>query len=345
MPNISASSADRASKCAASHALPAVFEESSDAAEKGDIVHNYIRCMLSKAATPLVPPEYLEYCKAIPIEAIVDGLEIMDTEASFLLDLQTKSVRYLGSNLGRNYPDHGPYEIPLTVDLVARDSKNFYEIDWKTGQTVESPEDNWQRRLCASALLLHYGRDSIISKNIYLRDEGGTFQDQHEFSVLDVYSFIEEFTRVVDAVLVARRIVSDGGVPDTFPGDHCKYCPAMSFCPAKTALVRKFSEDLTEQDLVVKILSLPPEAQGNLMVRVKEIKSIVEQAEKILREQAIDHPLPVGDKHEYRPIDRQRQFFDKDAALGLLKSLGIDDDGIAKLYKTTLVTEVRKLKK
>lgn len=341
--NISGSSAGRAAKCPASHALPQIIEPTSQAADRGNVAHNYIRCKLSNSAIPLVPPEYKDFVEAIDIASHVKGVDVFGTEMSYMLNLLTKEVKFLGSNIGRAYPEHGPYEIPLTIDVVGfTKDKVPVELDWKTGQWTGEVEDNWQRRLCAAVLLLKFDTSEVISRNVYLREDGSSYTDTATFTIMDIYAFLDEFKGVVDAVLRARLILSNGGIPDTYPGDHCEFCNAKPFCPAKTAIVKTFSTDL--QPLIDKLAELPPRKQGEVMVRVKEIKKLAEYAETVLKEAAYDHPLPVGDEHEYRVKEKEKTYFDDSAARGLLKQLGATDDDIAKLYKVNRYKEVRKLK-
>ncbi len=348
--NITGSSAGDAVHCAASHALPCIIEPSHEKAVNGIYIHEYIRAYVEGVKLPDIPGQLKGYCD---VDKYLHGLNVRGAEGSFLLNVKEKTVRFVGWNINRKYPEHGPYEVALTIDIVGCNDDGIpVELDWKSGRFIEGGvENNWQRRLCAAALLLHYDSTEVISKNVYLRDDNTDFADETVFSIMDIYGFLDEFKGVIDKVLAARRIVAEGGIPDVTIGDHCQYCPAFNHCPAKTAMVKEFvGGDLT--NLKERVLSMTPAQQGFAMTKVKEFMKVGEEVENVLKEAAKRQPLPTPDGKEYRFSTKSRDYFDADAARGLILTLllknGLTEEQahakIQTLYGKTVYKELRKMK-
>lgn len=352
---LSASNADRVVACPASDALPQI-RETNEAAQRGNAIHEFLQavCMHpDKRAEHLakVPDEHRPICETLDVAEAVRGLSIVGVEMAYALDVKAHTVRFVGSNIGRNYGPLGPYEIPCTLDVEATRDGEPVELDWKTGQDMGDVENLWQRRICATVLLFKYDAVQAHSRNVYVRD-GYTYPSDYTFSITEALGYCDELATAIRRRNAAASLVEQGRVPDVYPNTEkqCRYCPARDTCPATTALIRSFAQTLAptglaDADTVLARLDvMSEEEQGHALGIVKEVVRLGELAKKRLTERAKVTALPAGDGYEWRGVEKVREYFDADAARGLLIRLGAGPEQLVKLNKKTHYKEVRKVK-
>lgn len=348
---LSASNADRVVACPASDVLPQIREE-NEAAEKGTIIHEFLQGLTMfpgerEQLLARVPDAHREYCRRLDITPVLNGLTVVGVEMAYALNVASQTVRFIGSNIGRNYGRLDRYEVPCTLDVEAiRTDGTPVELDWKTGRFMDEIENRWQRRICATAMILKHGTSEAGSANVYTRDDGGLYPDRCDFSIVDALGFCAELKSAIDRRDYAAEVITAGRVPDVYPNTEkqCKYCPARDACPATTALVRSFTRELATTDMLAAIEVATPEEQGFALGRVKQFASLAEVIEKRLKAIAKERALPAGDGYEWRACEKSREYFDADAARGLLVSLGATPEQVANLNKKTHYKEVRRLK-
>ena len=124
-----------------------------------------------------------------------------------------------------------------TADFIAVGEDVVCVGDWKFGDGIAVSPDHSAQGLFYAMLArkeipdLFEGRDRLVIAIIQPNHrEGDTLKTwETEMAYLDCYE--AEFMEAV------KRAEEGNQKPS--PGDHCKWCPAMSTCPAKTGLVIK----------------------------------------------------------------------------------------------------------
>ena len=148
---ITASGAERATKCAASLTLPRVYT-TSEHAERGTALHDFLATALMRgrqAALAERPEEYSDDCAAIDLDAVdaaVGPFDTMYVELALTANVADGTGKILGENIKRAYPHtDDPNVVNGTADLVTYRSQTVSVFDIKTGhQRVAAAQNNAQ---------------------------------------------------------------------------------------------------------------------------------------------------------------------------------------------------------
>ena len=292
----SASALDRSFACPASQALPRV-RSSGPWAERGQGVHDFIVTAQLKGrdlALEELDPEASHYqlCVNLPLDQMPQGGRL---EASFAWNWQTRTARFLGVNLDRQYDAYDilPEEFVGTTDLDGAVGDLAVVIDWKSGfKHLGPPEQSGQLRFGALAVAGVRGLDRARVSFWYLRDDGGFREDFAELNALDLADFADELEELVERIQRAREIVAAGKLPTVSEGPWCDYCPALASCPAKTALARAM---VTEPQLLLERLgTLTPADAGIVYERIKAFEQIAKRIKDGIRSMATLEPIPLS---------------------------------------------------
>lgn len=243
-----------AEQCIASAVLDGI-ETTSEAADNGSARHGFHYDVLTlgrPAALKRVPDQHRERCERFNTEALPAGQPgSWAGEVAFALNIDTGEARELGRNIGRKYFEHGARlnDLVGSIDIVgmAPDPAAIV-IDLKTGWTrVTRAQKNLQLLLAAVCAAKIYGTDMVRGAILYADEDGQPWWNTASWDAVDL---AEAEMRLVDlgrAIREARKLYFDGDTvtgevvkPRMVAGDHCKYCPAISTCPAQGALVRRF---------------------------------------------------------------------------------------------------------
>jgi hypothetical protein len=153
------------------------------------------------------------------------------SEVSFAYDLQTGKSRVLGVGLNRQYGKIGPNEIAMTADLATEDGE--VEIrDVKTGrpENEDAAEVNTQLATIGLAWRGVTGAEQIRVALDFVHPFGVS-PDEHVFDAFDLDAWAESLRAYAAKVPTSK--------PE--PGSHCKFCPAVSACPATTGALARVS--------------------------------------------------------------------------------------------------------
>lgn len=366
---VSGSSAGATIECPTRLALPQ-SRTTSDQADRGTELHAFARiCTVNpdgRAQALLDMPEKWRHTAAgMNIAAALEGLRVVGTETAYALDVQKRTVRFIGNNIERKYNETlvaggqapiGRYEIPFSMDVEAFYNDIPVELDYKSGQSIGDVEEHWQRRVCAAGLMFFYDTPTAISRVAYIRDDGTIIPDGTEFSVMDAEEFCDQLVKAIDAVWEARLLFANGIMPTVYPSDGaCAYCPVMESCPYYTNFAKSMVGRLQAIEAGPELSTLTSDEKAKIFAELKIAEKIVEQQLGALRKLAAIEPIPaLGDEDkEYRATQRSRSSFDGAAARGMIATLlrrdNKTDDEIAdvlkKLDKSTSYTEVRKVKR
>lgn len=226
---VSGSALGRAMACPSSVLRPRVYVVSSKEAADGTRGHLFLdRCFTQsrEAALELALVEDRPFFSSIQHPLFDSGLSV-DSEVAVVYRGATGKVDWLGRGVGREY-DCGPDDIPATLDVYARlDARTGLVGDHKFGHGSYKAKDMpqlWFGAMCMAKLRAH--REMLLE--VYpVRDTGRVFPDRHRVDEFDLGAFearLQEFLRQLKTHDPAN--VNEG--------DHCKWCPAWTGCPAKT---------------------------------------------------------------------------------------------------------------
>lgn len=364
---VSASGAGATIACPARLALPQ-SRTSGDAADRGTELHTFARVVTVNPAGRAqalldVTEKYRHTAEGMNLELALDGLRPVGFEKAYALDAQKRSVRYIGENIERGYneelkrqgkPPLGRYEIPFTIDVEAFFGDTPVELDYKSGQSIGDPAEHWQRRICATGLMLFYDKATAISRVAYIWDDGKIVPDGCEFSILDGEDFCDILVKAIDAVWDARLLIANGIMPPISPSDTaCGYCPAITSCPYHTNFAKAMLGKLEVVENGPQLSTLSLTELGEVWELAKKAERIIEPLLKSLKTIAADKPIPIGDAYEVRPQSKSRTYFDDSKARGLIVTLlgrlQTDEEDIQKQLKSltgkTEYQETRKLKR
>jgi hypothetical protein len=294
---VTASSLDRVFQCAAAAALPTVRSPNAYG-DRGSAVHHFLERigagMSAEGALDLVEDdEHRALCAAIDLARLPRGTA---PEVAFAYDVAKGTARELGRQLRRQYPALSPTELPGTGDAVGVSGSAVFVGDFKSGFIVTPAKDSVQLRFLALCAARAYDREEAVVEIVRIRENGSVFRDPAEFDALDLDAFAVELEEVMAKVRYQQASVAAGLMPDVVEGEHCRWCPAWSSCPAKaSALVRVASGEALEP--LASLLPLSPEMAGVAWVRCRESHRLLERIERACYA-ALDEygslPLPSG---------------------------------------------------
>lgn len=339
------SSLQRADECPGSFALAHVDETGEDAI-RGDVIHGFSRRVLSgtprERAIIDVPDEYQAVCREIDFEAMTRGMTDVRCEVAFAWDTETREARELGVDLRRDYPARPLHVIPGAIDLHGRrvlDGKPVVR-DIKTGRYVGQVKDHWQTRFHAAAAAYVAGEDSCEGGIAYVHSDGSVHVDPYVFSAYELDAVPDDLADVVAGVREARAVYAETGRVHVASGEWCKYCPALSACPAHVALARAM---LPELDAIAdQILALTPEQGAIAWQKAKTIEGILENVFDGLKMLVRRYgKLPIQDGKSVRASSFLRTSFSQSDALVMLRRKGATEEEIQALYRAKEVEQIR----
>ncbi len=343
----------------------------STAAERGNEIHEYCRAMsvmqgrdwseegyeeYRKTTLARVPEEYRNTCAGLKFGEVLDGLTVIGAEHSFAVNVKERTARFIGIDIHRDYAGaleragQSPlqaYEIPLSIDIVARASTGtIVELDWKSGRHLGDPAANWQRRLSSIALMFFYGEEEAISRVAYIWDDGRVQHDGCDFTYLDAVEFCAQAVDGLDRVRAAMVQVLGGTIPTVYPSDDgCKYCSSFAYCPYWTTFAKNMAGIIDGLPTVDDLETIDLDALAAVLETVKKAEKIFEVLGTGLKAIASETPIPLGPDHEYRKGESSRTSFDQALARGLLVRLGATEEQLADLYRKNTFDEFRRRKR
>jgi hypothetical protein len=345
LPNGSASASDRTIACPASLALPRV-NRTTPIAERGRGIHRFVEAVLTgtarATALEAVEPEYRETCKNLDWQKLGGDLSDIRCEASYALDPIARTARFLGTNLGRNYPELGPDEVPGSLDIegirfdgipVVQDMKSGF------GDTADA-EDAGQGLFFGAVkhLMLDAPEVEFRVNRIHVSGQV-TVESSFLYTAWEIDNFLDAYAEAILEARKQRALVERGGVPDVNVGDWCKYCHSLEHCPAQTRLARAMLPDAKELEARVHLLTLPE--AGEAWTRAHEIRSLANKVIDALKLRAAQEALPSAYGKEVRPIRFERNDFIRDKALELLDKLGATAEQKASLFVAHEIEQIR----
>lgn len=369
---LSASSVGATIGCPARLALPQC-RTTSEAADRGTALHAFARIVGKNPAARAqalldIADDYRATAEGMDIAAALADIEPIGFELAYALDVKKRSVRYIGENIERDYnaaliakglPPLGRYEVPFTMDVVGHIRSGAckgvpVELDWKSGQYLGDPSEQWQRKICASGLIFLYDVPEAISRLGYIWQDGSIHPDGCPFTMLDAEDFCDTVVKAIDAVWEARLLFANGIMPTVNPSDdNCKYCNAIASCPHYTNFAKAMLGKLQAIENGPELGALSPSELIKVWDELKQAEKIVEHQLKALKALRANGVQIEDEQYEVAAKTKSRGFFDAAKARGLLITLlgrqGMSEEQItaelAKLNGKTEYPEYRKAKR
>jgi hypothetical protein len=206
-------------------------------------------------------------------------------------------TRFVGFDVGRDYGELAPGEIPGTADVVVLwpGESLAIVVDWKSGQRVDSAKENAQLALLALCVSEHHGVDTV---EVQLRYADG-WVDRHTY---DAFALVDVKDQIDDII----RRAEPPETPEPKPGLHCssRYCPIRATCPRTVealpdgeALVLSSSAEIKGPDHAASLWHRAEAAQALLDSVVSAVKAYVDT----------NGPLALGDGKELACVDETRE--------------------------------------
>ena len=338
----SASNAEAFVRCTVSHVLPQ-HESYQAYTESGTDGHRLLCAVYNRV------PGAEERCEAaLPglltrLDEVMPDVNNMTAEDAYVVDLESRTSRYLGRNIDRQYEKAlgrklGAYEICASLDVLGRKHGKHWLRDFKFGITSSW----WQLYIQAMAILWlpNHDQDGEVDAGfIFVEDRDDTITVTTDEATLYLVDLDTRADEMMEAFRYAERIEAEleqGLVTQaslrTVEGKWCTYCGAFPHCPSKW----KLAKSMLSLDIVNNIAALTTEQCGDAWLKLAEIKkNIVKKTEDALKTRMRAEggfPLPDGKMLKALPM-AGRLGFDKDGAIELLKRLGATHDEIVSLIK------------
>lgn len=271
MPALTASALPRVLRCVPSAVLPQDEMPDNEWSSRGDDLHG----QLERGELDIDLPDGTRH------------------EIAFAFDISTGRGRELDIE-GRNYAaaNLGMFEIPGRADvwgpgLVADAKSGFRDVD--------PPARNAQVLIaaCANADIHEVGEVECGIIDIRNPDEPRARWAHVDFFELE--TFRARLQNVIEEAAALRQ--GDIELSDVITGEHCRYCPAASHCPAKKALVQRAGDGSLAQEVEVAWAgSLTPASAPSAYRQWRALKMIEKRMSDILHAYASDgHTIELGD--------------------------------------------------
>lgn len=307
-------------------------------AVRGNIIHNFCRLIgfnpdsRTAALVEIADEKIRRTCEGIDLTMAFAGLTAVAFERAYILNVKDRTVRIAGDNIERHYnralvsqgmAPLGKYDVPATIDFVAMHGEIPTELDYKSGLSIGDPEVHWQRRICAVALMIHYGTPTALSKVAYVKEDGEIVLDGCEFSCMDIDDFCDEVVAAIDKVVEAKAMLARGVMPTVYPSDdNCKYCNALTSCPYYTNLAKSMLGTLKAVESGPDLRTLTSEEMGKLWVFMKDAERILKNIDTVGKLMAETSPLIIDEEWEVKPSwQAGRSYFDDSKARGEIAKL------------------------
>ena len=294
---ISASRLRRIRRCPASGALPQVQTE-SEASNRGRVIHRFIELASKHGrdyALSEMDADTRDVCEAIDLDALPTHLA---HEVAYAFDVMTGKVR----RTERGYPDIDDMEIGVTIDVEGVGDGRVYVADYKSGfRSVAKPAENEQVSLGALCSARYHGMDEATVEVIYVREGRRPWRETATLDIFDLDAFAADLRRIWDRYQDAREVVAAGQTPDVTEGEHCRYCPAADYCPAKHALLRR----MVNGDAGIEVEhTFHGRVTGEHYRMWQAMKQLTDRVGSIIHAAAAEEPIDLGDGKLYAKVDK-----------------------------------------
>ena len=345
IPIISASALERLWNCPASSVLPA-STRTLRVGRRGTDIHSHVHRVASGMpalqSLMLVPAEWRGTCGGIDFKRLWGDLDKVRSEVAYGLNVRTDEVREIGVNIGRAYPDLGEGWIFGTLDIEGERIDGVWAApDVKSGfLETTAPDENFQLGFAGRVLSIVHEADEVDVRIANIRTDGSVFVQPASYDRLALDDWGDRFVEVVDGVAQARAEYAKTGRAVVNEGAWCRYCPALTSCPAKTAMAKAMLPTLADID--ARLRSMTPDELGRAYeIAHDQIRPTLERVLDFAKAAAVQSPVPLSSGKVLAPTYQMRENFVQERALTLLRELGAKQEQLDGLYVAKEVEQVK----
>ena len=330
LPRLSASRLELAEKCPGSFAHEHV-ETTSEAADRGTTIHEYIAALLEDEDYSLAADESVAaLCRTLDsreLEGIArpePGSDLYTEVALFLSPTRGDAGVLYGSH-HRDYSG-APTEARTlvgTADALAVEESRVRVTDWKTGRgEVPEPADNYQLRFLGLAAATAFLKNEAVVQVARIGETGSVELRTATLTREDLDAIQQDLERIVESVVRTRE-----GSPVYRTGNHCRFCPALPYCPALSGAAQAILEGPPEE--------LTDHRAAELWARLQAVEAAVKRTREALAEYVYARPVPTTTGKALKVVETRRQTVDASKAFPVLRRYLPDDDVIAEAVSIT----------
>jgi hypothetical protein len=269
--------------------------------DEGSVRHRFLHAVRRAgrdAALNSVPQRYRAMCAAIDVTTLPRW---GDPEVALAWNWRKDVGRKLGEALDRDYSAATPDEFVGTPDNLRVVGNRVIVDDYKTGWIVVDP-DSWQMKTYALMAARAVGAEEAETV-IWTVHDGAATPASHVWSGFDLDLIADELAAL------ARRVL-EASDPDSLrltEGEHCRYCPAKLWCPAKQAAVRMIAG--LESPRPVELEEL-----GRAWAQLRSAQDSLKRIKKSILDVARTVPIPLPNGSTLEPVVKRTERIDENRA-------------------------------
>lgn len=324
---LTASRLELAATCSGAFAHEHV-ETTSEAAERGTAVHDYIATLLENEWA-LLPSD----AKAAALCRLLNEQELMKaarpkhsstlyTEQALYLLPATGECGVLESEYHRDYSGAPEGALVGTADAVAVEEEQVIVSDWKTGRSeVPHPAENYQLRFLGLAAARSFGKEKATVQVGSIGTDGSLELRSHTLEAQDLGEIEAELSRIARRVEAARN-----GEPVYRTGSHCRYCPALAHCPAISGAAQAIVEGPPEE--------MTPNRVAELWGQLQAVEAAAKRTREALQEYVYAREVPTTEGKVLKVVETRRENIDSSVAFAILRDR-LPDEALSEAVSVT----------
>ncbi len=330
--NPSASNAEAFAMCTVSHVL-SQRSEKAERSDKGTDGHEPLTAIINHRACANERGKSM--VAKFPLAKVLEGVGLARAEAAYAVNVKTKTVRFVGIDIGRNYGELADYEVPTSLDVEGfKDGKRWIR-DWKFG-THSSLWQLYIQAMCAAYPSKEKPscEPEVDGGFVYIDGDscGEHYEvEEHTLYLGDLDDAADQMVKAFDRVEEIHTSLAANIIPKLAEGPWCKYCSAFPACPAKWRLAKAMIDELDVSD---QLAAMTAEQVGRVYTKYQECKRLLEQLNETLKLRIENEPAPLANGKLVKLSKTKGWAYpEKAPTLRLLDQLGATKEQVAGVMK------------
>jgi hypothetical protein len=171
---------------------------------------------------------------------------------------------------------------------------------------VPHPAENYQLRFLGLAAARAFGRAAATVQIAAIREDGS-------IDVREANLGTDELDEIAtELAYIARRVqTSREGDPVYKTGSHCRYCPALPYCPAIAGAGQAILEGPPEE--------LTPKRAVQMWAQLQAVEAAAKKTREALQEFVYARPIPIEAGKQLKVVETRRENIDSGKAFPILR--------------------------
>jgi hypothetical protein len=334
----SASNVEPLVRCGASHVLPQ-HDTYAERTEKGTDGHALLADAINK-----VPGSAAKLSASYPglgfhLAERFHGVENVQCEAAYVVDVKKRSSVFLGLDIGRAYELRlkrplGEFELGVSLDVGGMKDGVHWVRDFKFGRYSSW----WQLYVQAMAVLWAPGQETGLEVDagfIHIESDDEETRVWDDTATLYLVDLDDHADSIAEALARAHAmdLVEDKSILPTKEGKWCEYCGAYPHCPAKW----KLAKSLIGLDAGIDVGCMTTEQCGEAWLSIKQFeRRVLEKTKDNIKQRLrVEGAFPLSSGKKLRLVSMPgRNSLDRPATLAMLRAKGASAEELAGLVLT-----------